>query len=224
MDNSTVKQRLIRYIKSHGMTQKSFQEALGVSPGYINSIRKSIGADVLARLTELFPDLSRDWLLYGEGEMLKASEPKGVPVYDTTSTGGATGLVSSSNQVANLIGYINSGDWFDRKETAIIRHVGDSMTEYPDGCWLAVKRVLNPKLLVPGQNYVIETEEFRVTKRVQRGSEPGYLKIYSTNRERYDDGQLIHEPFEVHLSDVRRMFSVLGYVVNQSGEIKLMSD
>ncbi len=219
-----VKQRIKLVIKQIGIPQREFERAIGASNGYVNSISKSIGAEYLSAILREFPMINRDWLLYGEGEMLKASEPKGVPVYDTTSTGGATGLVSSSNQVANLIGYINSGDWFDRKETAIIRHVGDSMTEYPDGCWLAVKRVLNPKLLVPGQNYVIETEEFRVTKRVQRGSEPGYIKLYSTNRERYDDGQLIHEPFEVHLSDVRRMFSVLGYVVNQSGEIKLMSD
>ena len=169
-----------------------------------------------------FPTLNRDWLLTGEGEML-VPQKNGTPVYDTDTTGSNTGLVSSSDDTAKLLGYINSGDWFERKETAIIRHVGDSMTEYPDGCWLAVKRVLHPNMLVPGKNYVVETDDFRVTKRVQKGSEPGLIKLYSTNRERYDDGQLIHEPFEVHLSDVRRIFSILGFVVNQSGEIRLMN-
>lgn len=218
----TVKERLVTYLKFKDLGQNKFERLAGLSNGYIANIKANPSADKLTKIFEYATDLSRDWLLTGEGEMLKA--PKGVPVYDADTTGGFTGVVSSSAEVANLVGYMNSGDWFERKETAVIRHVGDSMTEYPNGCWLAVKRVLNPKLIVPGQNYVIETEEFRVTKRVQKGSNPDCLKLYSTNRERYDDGQLIHEPFEVHLSDVRRMFSVLGYVVNQSGEIKLMNN
>ena len=46
--------------------------------------------------------------------------------------------------------------------------------------------------------------------------------LYSSNTERYEDGRLIHEPFEIHLEDVRRIFSILGYIVNQSGEMRLI--
>ena len=224
---NTVKDRLIYYLDYIGINKSEFGRKIGVSSAFVTSIRKSIQPDKIIAIQQSFPNLNTSWLLTGEGDMLKSDngeteESKRTPVYDAETTGGASGLVSSSTEKANIVGYVNSGSWFENKETAIIRHVGDSMIEYPNGCWLAVRKVLNPRLLVPGRNYVIETDEFRVTKRLQRGSEPDTIKLYSTNQEKYEDGQLVHEPFEVHLSDVRRIFSVLGYVVNQSGEIKFV--
>ncbi len=228
----TASQKIESLLNYLNINAKVFSEELGYErPQIIYDILKGktrrISEDLTNKITSVYTEVNRVWLLTGEGEMLKSENDdteraKRTPVYDAETTGGNTGLVSSSSENANLVGYVDSGSWFENKETAIIRHVGDSMVEYPNGCWLAVKKVLNPRLLVPGRNYVIETDEFRVTKRIQKGSEKGYIKLYSTNQERYEDGQLIHEPFEIHLSDVRRIFSVLGYVVNQSGEIKLM--
>ncbi len=216
-----------------GEDRTTFSHHIGVeNPQWIADVlnpakKVGISKSKIIQICEAFPEINASYLTTGEGEMLKSDsdeseQSKRIPVYDVETTGGNSGLVSSSRENANIVGYVDSGSWFENKETAVIRHVGDSMTEYPDGCWLAVKKVLNPRLLVPGRNYVIETDEFRVTKRIQKGSEKGYIKLYSTNQERYDDGQLIHEPFEVHLSDVRRIFSVLGYVVNQSGEIQFV--
>ena len=146
-----------------------------------------------------------------------------IPFYDAETTGGYEGRVSSSNEEVSLRGYINAGDWFDGRETAAIRHVGNSMVEYPDGCILAVREVRERRLLVPGRNYVIETDEYRVTKRVQLGREKNCIALYSTNQEKYDDGRLVYEPFEVYFEDIRRIFVVLGYIVNQSGEYKLIA-
>lgn len=73
---TTVKQRLIHFIKHKSLTQKRFEEMLGLSNGYVNNIRKSISNNVLLRLCAQFPEINRDWLLYGEGEMLKASIKK----------------------------------------------------------------------------------------------------------------------------------------------------
>ena len=145
-----------------------------------------------------------------------------IPFYDAETSGGYSGLVGSSTSEVEMAGYIQAGGWFDSKETAAIRHVGDSMVEYPSGCILAVREVTERRLLVPGRNYVIETSEFRVTKRVQRGSSPNTIALYSSNDETYPDGRLIHEPFEVELEDIRRIYSVLGYIVNQSGEFRLI--
>lgn len=223
----SLKSRMILFIEELGLNPKSFEKRVGLSNGAVSKMGDNTRMSTIDKITDIFPALNKAWLLTGEGEMLKSDNDesessKRIPVYDVETTGGSSGLVSSSRESANIVGYVDSGSWFENKETAVIRHVGDSMVEYPDGCWLAVKRVLNPRLLVPGRNYVIETDEFRVTKRIQKGSEKGYIKLYSTNQERYEDGQLIHEPFEVHLSDVRRIFSVLGYVVNQSGEIQFV--
>ncbi len=202
---------------------------------------KTLSDAVQYKITSAYPEINREWLLTGEGEMLnKENENESevldpilekragrdtahmIPFYDAETTGGYHGRVSSSNEEVTLKGYINAGDWFDGRETAAIRHFGDSMLEYPNGCVLAVREVRELRLLVPGRNYVIETDEYRVTKRVQKGSEKGCIALYSTNQEKYVDGRLIYEPFEVFFDDIRRIFAVLGYIVNQSGEAQLV--
>lgn len=175
-------------------------------------------------------DLSMEWVKTGEGPMLVDPETKAghkkndkaIPFYDVHTTGGYNGVVSSSDTHGDVVGYVEPGGWFDGHETAAIRHVGNSMDEYPDGCILVVREVVDRRLLVPGHNYVVETSEYRVTKRVQLGTRQGYMALYSTNQDRYADGRMIYEPFEIPLEDIKRIFSVLGYVVNQSGELRLI--
>lgn len=223
----TVKERLSFYLSQKGINKSEFGRRIGVSSAFITSMRKSIQPDKIAAIKQNFPDLNTDWLLTGEGEMLSTSKPplisdNLIPFYDAGTTGGYEGLVSSSNDEVSLKGYIQAGGWFNGKETAAIRHVGESMVEFPNGCVLVVKEVTERGLLVPGQPYVIETSEYRITKRIQRGNSPNTIALYSTNQEKYEDGRLIYEPFEVSLEDVRRIFSVLGYIVNQSGEFRLI--
>lgn len=233
-----VHEALQEYFKDKQISQVAIAEALGVTKAYVNALisgRQNFGKRQAEIWSEKF-GLNKAWLLTGEGEMTidadKNSELKIVgsskeagrliPFYDAETTGGYEGRVSSSTEEATLKGYIQAGGWFNGRETAAIRHVGDSMIEYPNGCVLAVREVTERRLLVPGQNYVIETTEYRITKRVQRGSSPDTIALYSTNQEKYEDGRLIYEPFEISLEDVRRIFSVLGYIVNQSGEFRLI--
>lgn len=217
-----------------------FARELNISPQTItNWMNRGISKEGLTSIQKSIESINPIWLLTGEGEMLKNSEvvtkvkseeklrkvsehvDRLIPFYDVETTGGYNGKVSGSEE-GTLTGYIQPGGWFDGYETAAIRHVGDSMTEYPNGCVLAVREVKEKRLLVPGRNYVIETREYRVTKRVQRGSNENTIMLYSTNQDKYEDGRLIHEPFEVDLEDVLHIYSVLGYIVNQSGEFRLI--
>ena len=233
----TVKERLLSYLKFKGLSQGKFERMCGLSNGYVNNLRRSVTAEKLAVIKSVCTDLNSDWLLTGEGKMLnyddetlqnndideeENSSSRLIPFYDAETSGGYNGIVGSSTSEAEMVGYIQAGGWFDSKETAAIRHVGDSMVEYPSGCILAVREVTERRLLVPGRNYVIETSEFRVTKRVQRGSSPNTIALYSSNDETYPDGRLVHEPFEVEFEDIRRIYSILGYIVNQSGEFRLI--
>lgn len=96
------------------------------------------------------------------------------------------------------------------------------MVEFPDGCILALREVKERRLLIPGMNYVIETDEYRITKRVQKGSTKNSIALYSSNQEKYEDGRLIYEPFEIEVSDIRRIFRILGVIVNYSGKAFLI--
>lgn len=232
-DYQTTKDRLLVFLREERLSQGKFERTCGLSNGYVNNLKRSISSEKLELIAHAYPALNIQWLMTGEGEMLTESEPTIIspdngehngliPFYDAETTGGNTGYVSSSMEDVNLVGYIKPGGWFGGKITAAIRHVGESMTEYPDGSILAVREVLERKLLVPGRNYVIETSEFRVTKRVQKGATPNTITLYSTNQERYADGRLIHEPFEVAFEDIRRIYSVIGYIVNQAGDCQII--
>lgn len=228
-----LKDRLLKFIRYKGLTVSRFEALVGLSNGAVCRTNDRMRQRTVDAIIYAFPDLNSQWLLTGEGDMLisdsiehemaEAQSRDGlIPFYEAETTGGFQGLVSSSDTGSELVGYIQSGGWFAGRDTAAIRHVGDSMIEYPNGCILAVREVLDRHLLVPGKNYVIETSEYRVTKRVQRGSTSNTISLYSSNQEKYDDGRLIYEPFEVEMSDICRIFSILGYIVNQSGEYKLI--
>ena len=76
MDNTTVKERLIKFLKFKGLNKKRFEEKVGLSNGYIGSIRVGIGSRVLLKIENVFPELNTNWLLTGEGNMLKADTTK----------------------------------------------------------------------------------------------------------------------------------------------------
>ena len=70
---TTVKQRLVQFIRFMHLTQKAFEERCGMSNGYVANIRKGIGNEYLQSIAQQFPQLNREWLVYGEGEMLRPS-------------------------------------------------------------------------------------------------------------------------------------------------------
>jgi hypothetical protein len=69
----SVKERTIEFVKYKGISMKTFENKCGLSTGYVTSMRKGYGADKLNNVLNAFPELNRDWLLYGEGEMLRSA-------------------------------------------------------------------------------------------------------------------------------------------------------
>lgn len=109
-----VKERLAAYLKQKRITKTEFGRRIGVSSAYVSSIRRSIDKEKLKSIALNFPDLNMDWLLYGEGEMLKDSQApyridkqdKGqdIPVYLNSTK---TPLYSIFNGDADPINYLH---------------------------------------------------------------------------------------------------------------------
>lgn len=70
---SEVSDRLRIYIDYKGLSVSRFEKSIGAANGFVGNISKGISRDKLEKITNQYPDLSRDWLLYGEGDMLKNS-------------------------------------------------------------------------------------------------------------------------------------------------------
>lgn len=149
-----------------------------------------------------------------------------IPLFEDVNTIGGFNLQSSGVGIKNQASeYINAGGWF-KGATAAIRHYNDSMREYPSGCILALKEMVEIDFIW-GTNYCIEYgEDFsRVTKRVQRGDDKEEIKAYSTNTETYPDGRMIHEPLDIKVNRIKRLFQVLGVVIKErstSGDMAML--
>lgn len=166
----TMKQRLILLLKKKHMTQTEFARHLGVSPTYIGAMRKSMPKDRLKVVFDLFPDLNRDWLLYGEGEMLMPDDAtpdlsKGyvVPMLPVEAYAGNLQLWSQGVQLRDCEKVVSPVPGVDFG----IRVNGNSMEpEFRDGSVIFIKRI-NEKAFIPwGNPMVIDTENGVVLKMV----------------------------------------------------------
>lgn len=74
---TSIKQRIIDFLKYKEIGQTKFEEICGLSRGYVTKLRKSPTGDKLNKIFNAFPELDKQWLLTGAGSMLRGSgEPK----------------------------------------------------------------------------------------------------------------------------------------------------
>lgn len=193
--------------KANKISQKQLAEACNVTQGAVSQWESG--------LTNI-PSPTLDLLLHNDkGWDVSAllPEKKKIPLYDDAVTiGGVNEQTAVVDDSARPTEWIDAGDWFPTA-TSAIHHYGDSMIEYPSGCVLVLKRVNDPKLLINGENYVIETDEYRITKQIQDDGDT--ITAYSTNMETYPDGRQIHSPIRIPKESIRHLDLVLGCVIKK---------
>lgn len=218
-----IKDRIIQILELKGIAKEDFYKRIGMtSASFRGNARKTpLNSNAIENILSEITDLNSEWLLTGEGYMLKQdispekSSKNLIPLYDDVTTIGGTEIVADVQGVSKATEYIDAGDWF-KDVTAAIRHYGNSMQEYPNGCILALRKITNIRGIVWGSNYVIETNDIRVTKRMQTcPDDDNCIMAYSTNTETYPDGRLVHEPFKIYKEDIRQIFLVIGRVVKE---------
>ena len=206
----------------------SLESKIGASKGVLSRAinnKTDIQSKWLIKLVENYPKYSSEWLLTGKGEMMRGTgnivneeqevynkKSNLIPVFNDVSTIGGASTIANVDPKTHPSEWIDAGDWF-LGATAAIRHYEDSMMEYPSGCILALKEVIDRDLIVWGKNYCIETSEYRVTKRIYDDGD--IITAYSTNEETYTNGRSIHPPFPIPKKSILKIYRVLGYVVKE---------
>ena len=131
MDKTSVKQRLIEFIKKKNLRIANFERNIGMSEGYVHKL-KSLGADNLLKIKEEYPDINLNWLITGEEQMLKP-EPmvmdKGLTVEKLTKREYFAGLAMQAALTARLDNEDCDLDWeyddnynWDRSHAQYIGH------------------------------------------------------------------------------------------------------
>lgn len=71
--NAKIKQRLLYFIEIQSITKVDFCEKTGISYSNIKgkAQQSELGGEQIAKILEVFSELSPDWLLLGRGEILR---------------------------------------------------------------------------------------------------------------------------------------------------------
>lgn len=66
----TVKERINEFIKFKKISSRGFESRCGLSNGYLRQLRNSPTVDKIKMILSAFPEINREWLVSGEGDML----------------------------------------------------------------------------------------------------------------------------------------------------------
>jgi hypothetical protein len=68
----TAKERLIEFLAYLAIGQNKFEDIVGLSRAYVSHIKSSVGSDIIFKIYEAYPELNLEWLITGNGNMLRS--------------------------------------------------------------------------------------------------------------------------------------------------------
>jgi SOS-response transcriptional repressor LexA len=222
----TINERIRLILDRKGISNKTVAEWLSMTNSRLSQKFKEGIWDSVAELQVIAEKtgFALDWIITGKDEdagmHIQASEGEGktVPFFDAVVTAGMA--LTQEVQEPHIQSYerVNTGTLF-RDATAAMRVYGDSMfPKYQAGCMIALKEVFDKDQIVYGEDYVVESSEQRILKRLLR-SEKGeeYIELNSINPQVDSRGRQIYGPKDMHLGKIRRIYKVLGQVRYEMG-------
>ena len=212
--------RLYQYIEYKGFKPTVFEREIGLSSGYLSVQRRrsaDIGETVVNKINDYCHDISIEWLLTGNGEMLRSEErpvieitrlhnppyrekisDAEVPLYNIDAAANLRTLFDNRQQ--NIIDTIRIPDLPNCDGAIYIR--GDSM--YPlrkAGDIIIYKEISDFANPVYGEIYLIDYgingDDYLVVKYVKRSDLKDFIHLVSYNAH--------HDPIDIPVAAIRAM-------------------
>lgn len=96
-----MKERLLEFLNSQGISQNAFEDTCGLSRGTISNLNKGVRSDKLALIAKAYPQLNIRWLLLGEGDMLLGITNEHLPTSFNVVGTATTVIVSNVDELAS---------------------------------------------------------------------------------------------------------------------------
>lgn len=207
-------QRICQFIENKQISKYKFYKDTGLSNGALDK-GDNIGSDKCEKILYAYPELNAEWLLTGNGPMLKEEVPaiqmlshpkvpekiidqQAINLYDVEAAANLKTLFVNKDQ--NILGQISIPD-IPRCDGAIYVR-GDSM--YPilkSGDIIAYKEIHNFDNVIYGEMYLIsfdiEGDDFLTVKYINHSEKDGYVKLVSYNPH--------HDPKDIPVSSINAL-------------------
>ncbi|KIO52921.1 S24 family peptidase [Flavobacterium hibernum] len=220
-------QRIKRYIDFRGIRVSVLEREVGMSNGSFASQlknNKTIGVDKLENILKIYGDINVEWLLTGNGNMLKEvvleyNDPKvhqlkeeiaiieNIPVYNVQTVDGIVDLFGDNNSQVP-VDYIKVSK-IDKYDGALYI-IGDSM--YPllkSGDIVVYKKINNlQNNIIWGEMYLVyvnnDDNEFFFTRFLKKSERESYVQFVSQNPD--------HQTIEFPISSIKAIALVKASV------------
>jgi phage repressor protein C with HTH and peptisase S24 domain len=183
-------ERIAQIISKFCESKADFARKVGEKPQTVsNWVVRDNGINVLNKVMEVFPQVNKDWLMTGHGDMIKSNnnntEPqinftKGVPYYNVDFIGGFDIVLNdqtiSPEYLIDFRKYNEATCWCNV--------TGHSMEpEITHGDIIALKKIEDKSFLPLGEVYaIVTTNGMRTIKRLGPSSDPKCYTLVPTNK------------------------------------------
>lgn len=210
-----IKRRVSAYCEYKNIAISRFEKEAGLSNGYFNQVKKRPSLDKIESINRAFPDFSTEWLLTGEGSMLKSDNVPTLPT-EEDETQNTTLMLPVAARGGTLCDFSVAVTKADCEKIVCpiqgvdfgMRIYGDSMApEYPNGSVILLKKINEQMFIEWGKVYVLDTTNGAVIKKLMPTDDKNVVKCVSLNPD--------YPPFEVSLKDTFGVYRVLMVMVNK---------
>lgn len=201
-----------RFRELGGLNPAQLAKRIGVSREMVyawESGKYKPSEENLGKLAEFFSVSSGELLGLVEVNVTKTVQGNGrhpIPFYDTIAVGG-TSILADQEAVREPLEMIYPGTFLNTA-TGSIRIYGHSMfPKYPAGCIVAYKDA-DKDVIIWGEDYVIELQDRRVIKRLEKSQERDCVAAVSYNKSE----EYVYSPIDIPLHKIKRLYMVVGKV------------
>ena len=225
----TIKEKILAFLTERGIKKVEFFEKTGIQSSNFKGVNltSAPGSDMLVKILTLYPELSAEWLLTGEGDMLKSKRSSEVislaneakSDYKVTKNKAITQDISvetrpripfdaAAGSLSDVIGSVRPEDCeqipviptFPRYDFTIFARGNSMEPQYLSGDELACLLIKERSFIQWGRPHVLDTAQGIVVKRI---FDAGDSILCKSDNPDYPD-------FKVLKSDIYRMAIVVG--------------
>lgn len=201
--------RIERIVKWTGLSVNAFAHTIGLNRAenlyQIKKGNNGISRELADTIAAKYPNISRAWILTGEGEMLGSEQKSSlsdIPIFEVE----ITKLMAAEQKPAP--DYYMSLPWFKGSDFTAVSLTDSMVPDIPAFARVVFKAV-ELEDIVPGNMYFVGSKTYSGIRYVRREIGSSTLRLVPSNTDKYDE-------LAVEVDQVEKLLQVKGIIIDKS--------